>query len=161
MALIELSRGMVAVVDNADYGWLMRGPKWSCDSKGYAVRHVYDASGHRVMEKMHRLIAGAAPHQKVDHKDLDTLNNHHSNLRLATVALNGANRRKQRVYAGKPTQSKFKGVRFDPKRNRWRATVRINGKLKQVGRFPSEIEAAKAYDKAAAEAWSEFARPNF
>ena len=161
MALIELSRGMVAIVDDADYDWLMDGPKWSCDAKNYAVRHVYDSTGRRVMEKMHRLIAGAAPLQKVDHEDTDTLNNRRSNLRLATVKLNGANRKKQPKYAGKPTKSKFKGVWFDPKRNKWRTTIRVNNKLKQLGRFPSEIEAAQAYDKAAVEAWAEFARPNW
>lgn len=161
MALITLSRGAVAVVDDADYAWLTNGPKWSCDAKNYAVRHVYAVDGRRIMEKMHRLILGAHPNQKVDHKNTDTLDNRRANLRLATVQLNGANRKKQLHYAGKPTKSKFKGVWFDPKRNRWRASIRINGKLQQLGRFLSETKAAEVYDQAATEAWNNYARPNF
>jgi len=42
MAVIALSRGKVAIVDDIDYDWLMAGPKWTCDSKNYAVRHVYE-----------------------------------------------------------------------------------------------------------------------
>jgi len=160
MAVIALSRGKVAIVDDIDYDWLMAGPKWTCDSKNYAVRHVYE-NGRRVMEKMHRVILRAPPEQDVDHRDTDTLNNHRSNLRLATMELNGANRNKQRLHAGKPTKSVFKGVWFDAKRSKWRATIRVKGHLRQIGRFLSEIEAAKAYDQAAIAAWGKYARPNF
>lgn len=161
MALITLSRGKEAIVDDTDYEWLIAGPKWSCDAKNYAVRHIYDSTGRRIMEKMHRLIVGAAKGQKVDHEDTNTLNNRRNNLRLATVKLNGANRNKQSNYAGRPTKSKFKGVWYDKKRDKWRATITVNGKLTQIGRYPSEIEAAKAYDNAAEETWGPFARKNF
>lgn len=160
MAMIVLSRGKTAIVDDTDYDWLIAGPKWTCDSKDYAVRHVYE-NGRRVMEKMHRVILSAPPNQNVDHRNTDTLDNRRSNLRLATMQLNGANRKKQRLHAGKPTKSAFKGVWFDPKRSKWIASITVNGHRRQIGRFLSETEAAKAYDQAAVGAWGSYARPNF
>lgn len=41
--------------------------------------------------------------------------------------------------------SRFKGICFD--RNRWRASVKLNGKMVTIGRFSSEVEAAKSYDQ--------------
>jgi hypothetical protein len=161
MAIIELSRGKVAIVDDEDYERIIAGPKWSCDSKGYAVRHVYDADGHRHMEKMHRVVMRAAPSEHVDHRFHNTLDNRKSVLRKSNCKLNGANRLKQKTQAGTTPKSKFKGVWYDPKRNRWRATIKVNGKTLFIGRHPTEEEAARAYDKKALEYWGEYASLNF
>lgn len=40
------------------------------------------------------------------------------------------------------------GVGFDKSRNKFAAHIKINGKLKQLGRFDTEIEAYSAYKKA-------------
>jgi hypothetical protein len=52
--------------------------------------------------------------------------------------------------------SKYKGVSWDDSRKQWRASIPIF-----LGRFDSEIEAAKAYDKKAKELYGEFALLNF
>jgi hypothetical protein len=159
MQSIELSHGQVAIVDDRDYAWLMNGPKWSCDAKGYAVRHVRMADGTRKTEKMHRIIVGLKRGDPdVDHEDRDTLNNRRYNLRIGSKHQNGANRIKSRHYGGKPTRSKFKGVTVTD--GEWRANIRVNGKLKNLGNFESEEAAAAAYDAAAEREFGSFARLN-
>lgn len=49
------------------------------------------------------------------------------------------------------TKSGFKGVAA--KGSKWHARIRVNGKLRHIGSFESPVEAAKAYDAAALEAW--------
>lgn len=47
--------------------------------------------------------------------------------------------------------SKYRGVCRSTDSSSWRAVISINGKQKHLGSFSSEIEAAKAYNKAAIE----------
>lgn len=110
---------------------------------------------------MHRLIAGAGASEMVDHANGDGWDNRKNNLRIATSSQNGANIRLGRGQKHtKPKTSKFKGVSWDSGRQRWFASIHIEGKQKALGRFDSEIKAARAYDKAALAAWGEYARLN-
>jgi hypothetical protein len=92
----------------------------------------------------------------VDHIDHDGLNNRKSNLRIATAAENRRHCRK--VKGG---SSKYKGVYRHKGANKWSAKIGINGRCIFLGYFDNEIEAAKAYDKAAKEHHKEFAVFNF
>lgn len=59
----------------------------------------------------------------------------------AVVAIeNGTEIQVKRV----PTASKYKGVVWDKVRNRWRATIQINGKTKYIKIFKTEDEAHQA-----------------
>jgi len=51
----------------------------------------------------------------------------------------------------KNTSSVFKGVSFckDKKRKKWRAFIKVEGRLIQLGYFQNENDAALAYDDAA------------
>ena len=94
--------------------------------------------------RMHRLILGLTdPAIHVDHKNGDGLDNRKSNLRVATNQLNSENRR-ARVHS-----SIYKGVGLHKGSGKWQARITISGKLKHLGRFDNEIEAALAYDDAA------------
>lgn len=101
---------------------------------------------------MHTLITGFP---RVDHVNGDGLDNRWRNLREATGGQNRAN-------AGpNGGSSQFKGVWWEAAIKRWRAAIRIDGKLHHLGCFHDEVEAARAYDAAARDAWGAFAWLNF
>lgn len=115
--------------------------------------------------KMHRLIMNAPENEVVDHRDFNGLNNCRSNLRLCSGTQNSRNRR---PYG----KSKYLGVhlaisnaKFKNGTTRsysyWRARIKVAERFLSLGCFPSEIEAAKAYDKAASQYYGEFANLNF
>lgn len=45
------------------------------------------------------------------------------------------------------TSSKYHGIYLEKKRSQWQAQIRENGKMKFLGRYPTELGAAKEYDK--------------
>ena len=59
-----------------------------------------------------------------------------------------------------PCSSMYKGVWFDNRRYAWKAAIQHEGKRKHIGRFSSELEAAKAYNEAALRLHGKFARLN-
>lgn len=61
----------------------------------------------------------------------------------------------------KTLSSKYRGVSKCSKDGRWQARIRIGAVVKYLGRFKSEIEAAKRYDIAAHKLHGERAMPNF
>jgi len=100
---------------------------------------------------MHTLITGWSG---ADHADRNGLNNQRYNLRPATNSQNGANGRRYRGSA------EFKGV-YQHGSSKWYAAIRVDKRLRYLGTFADPVEAARAYDTAALEAWGAFARLNF
>ena len=74
----------------------------------------------------------------VNHIDFDKTNNHVSNLEIVT---NRENTNQKHLKSS----SKYIGVGWDKSRQKWVSRIRINGKLKQLGRFNTEIEAHITY----------------
>lgn len=91
-----------------------------------------------------RIVFGAWPSVGVDHRDGDSGNNHHENLRLSTPAENAQNRlaRVDNGAGGLP------GVSWHKLRNRWRASIGINRRQIHLGLFDTPEEAHEAYLKA-------------
>lgn len=155
--------GKVALVDDEDFEHLS---KWDWYARAitsrnrirYAVREEGPRE-HRKVIFMHNVILGV---KGVDHRNGDGLDNRRCNVRAATQSENSRNTRKMLYRKGKPTSSQYKGVCFDKQRKKWEAYIHPKNRRKRhLGRFESEVDAARAYDKAAKEHFGEFARPNF
>jgi len=159
MKTIPLSKGKVALVDDAVYEFLNR-VKWHLSSSGYAVATVH-CFGTCYEIQMHRVIIMAPPGIQVDHKDSDKLNCCGNNLRFTDRAGNSQNRRLQ-----KNNSTGYKGVYYYDYKGTctarpWKARITIKGKLTWLGAFETREEAARAYDKAAKKFFGEFAVLNF
>lgn len=159
--LIPLTQGQNAVVDAQDYEWLNQ---WNwiaqldkATGKFYALRRVWNCDRSACTAiLMAKLImgVGCSKETQVDHRDLDTLNNRRTNLRVATHSQNQCNRPRMRNNT-----SGFKGVRKYYRK--WHATAGHNGKTFYLGSFASREDAARAYDAFVKEKHGEFARTNF
>ena len=95
----------------------------------------------------HRLVwlymYGEFPNLYIDHIDGDKTNNARENLRLATQSENCQNLKKSRGKSG------FLGVTIDSQRkNRWKASIKLNGKQQHIGWYHTPEEAHQAYLKA-------------
>ncbi len=104
---------------------------------------------------MHNLILNPIEGFKVDHKNRNGLDNRKENLRLANTIQSAGNTGPR----SNSKDSKYKGVHKNK-----RGTVKIWIAClcrKNIGYYATEIEAAKAYDKAAYERYGEFAYLNF
>ena len=163
MKTIPLSQGKCALVDDADYDWLMQW-KWYAHKAPrtfYAVRNTQQNEGRRRMVYMHREIMGLIQGDvtQVDHKSRQGLDNQRSNLRQCTTVQNGANRKKQSTQS----LSKYKGVSKYPNSHHkkpWAAAIKYHGKHIYIGMYADEDEAARAYDEKAKELFGDFARLN-
>jgi hypothetical protein len=150
---ISLTKGRLALVDDADYDRLMQVGNWSCSSKGYAV-HYTKIGGQRKVLYMHRVILSAPPHLQVDHINRDKLDNRRENLRLATRSQNQANHPKRQ-----DSRMDYKGVSF--RLGRYDARIKYKDKRIALGRFDDPEEAAFVYDTASRLLYWEFAGLNF
>lgn len=153
MKEIPLTRGQVAIVDNADYTYLSQF-KWFAwkDRKNgmyYAMRSPSIL--------MHRVIMGLTdPKIQVDHKNGNGLDNQRENLRTATGRQNQYN---QGIHRN--NTSGFKGVYWQKSARKWRAFIKVRGKQVHLGLFDDPQKAAQAYDIAAIHHAGEYAKLNF
>lgn len=92
-----------------------------------------------------------------DHKDRNYLNNQKENLRACTQSQNLANRIK---LITTNSTSKYKGVYFSVRGDTWVARIQVKGKTRTIGRYLTEENAAKQYNRAAIEYFGEFALLN-
>ena len=150
-----VASGETAFVDDEDVH-KVSSYRWHLHSEGYAVATKGDHS-HRENIWMHVLVSGIT---KPDHRNGNKLDNRKSNLRAATDSFNMANQK----IRSTPKTSIFKGVCWDKRLSKWRALIKSKPtgmrSQKELGRFADEIEAAKAYNRAAIELFGEFARLN-
>jgi hypothetical protein len=157
MKEIQLTNGGVALVDDEDfdelnkYKWFSHKEKYTT----YAWRHIRKGSHQYGKIKMHRQILNSEDNQLVDHINGNGLDNRRSNIRLCTSQQNQMNKVKSENCS-----SGFKGVSYHSQNKKWRATINFNRKQISIGCYPSEKEAAIAYNNRAIELFGEFARPN-
>lgn len=156
---IPLTRGYSTVIDATDSD--LASLKWNTHqdiNTCYADR-TKQIAGKKSHILMHRVILSRMlgrdllPSERVDHIDLDGLNNRRGNLRLANGSQNQHNRGKQ-----SNNTTGFKGVFKNGKG--YMARIRVKGKKMYLGTYATPELAARAYDEAAAKYHGEFAKLN-
>jgi hypothetical protein len=151
---IELNGGRVAVISSEDfdrvsaYHWSLRPSRYTDYVARYEVR---EQVVHGI--QLHRFLLNPGLNLFVDHQDGNGLNNTRENLRTCTPGQNQAN---SAAKGGR----RYKGA-YPAKGKGFTAIIKKNYKAIYLGTFPTEIEAARAYDQKALEIHGEFARLNF
>lgn len=143
--------GLIVLVDGADF-ILLGKPKLAvyADNRG-GCQHVR-ICGQKESLYLHREIFGPIPDgYVVDHINGNVLDNRRCNLRLATIQQNARNN-----IAGFKGKSKYPGVSWYSKYNKWRAAISINGNKKHLGYYKDELTAARAAKEASLEIHGEF-----
>lgn len=155
MKLIELTQGKFAMVDDEDYELLIQ-YRWQYHkSSGYAV-HSFRVNPNKTdLISMQRFLLGSDIKSRIDHKDLNRLNNQRSNLRFCTLSQNQYNREKQ-----KNNTSGYKGVTYRKDNDRYQSYIGVNNNRIHLGYFKTPEEAALRYNVAAKEYHGEFANLN-
>lgn len=88
---------------------------------------------------LHKAVFGECPAgYVVDHINGNVLDNRLENLRLATLSQNARN-----AINGISGSSKYPGVSWHTKSNKWRVALSVGGKKQHIGYFKCELEAAK------------------
>lgn len=140
---ITLTQGKVAIVDDDDFDWLNQF-KWFAKKEcgiWYACRNGSRKIEPRPYYRMHRYILSAKDEDVIDHINGNGLDNRKCNIRIVTPRENSQNRHHSRT-------SKYPGVCWHYIANRWLAQIRIKDKMKFLGYFENELDAAKAYKNA-------------
>ena len=132
---------------------------WHQSNKGYVRRSIY-VDGVVKSQFMHRLIYekihGEIPEgYELDHINRNTLDNRRCNLRLATCSQNHMNTVKHRK-----SSSKYKGVCWCKKLQKWGAYISINKKKQFLGYFEKEEDAARRYNTASRKYYKRFKQLN-
>lgn len=139
---IQLTQGKVAIIDYMDRG-LVAGLTFHAvrvEKQWYAATTI-DGERHY----LHHIIVGKPKRGfVVDHRDRDGLNNRRANLHHVTKGMNTRN-----ADLRSDNKSGYKGVSPTTSRNKWRATIRINGERIHLGYYHDPAEAHAAYLKAA------------
>jgi hypothetical protein len=156
MKEIQLTRGLVALVDDWNYDWLNK-RKWHA----LKTKTTYYAASHRNKEGkydgkyyyMHREIMNTPSDKEVDHRDHNGLNCQEFNMRNCIHQQNICNKKASGA-------SKYLGVSFVHEKY-ITAKINMNKRLVHLGYFKTEEAAARAYDVVAKKLYGEFANLNF
>jgi hypothetical protein len=130
---------------------IIKSKKWSL-MKGKNTFYLVHSRRGEGTTRLHILLMGAPG---IDHIDGNGLNNRRSNLRLASQAQNGKNKR-----IGRANTSGFKGVYFNIRVQKYYVIIIANYKRIFGGIFLDSTEAAKRYNELAIKHHGDFAKLN-
>ena len=141
------------MVDNEDYEkqkiW-----NWKIHH-GYVFRHNPRNPVDRTLY-LHREIMGTPKGMCTDHKNGNRLDNRRKNLRICNYSQNNSNRGVNKNV----NTSGYKGVSWHIRYKKWKANIRVNGRMIFIGSFDNPKEAYKAYCSASVKYHGEFSRFN-
>lgn len=152
LAYVPLTQGYEAVIDIEDVG-LAEGWNWYAKVYPRVVYAARRCKGPQREVKLHRLICDTSGGLHVDHIDGNGLNNRRSNLRACTQAENNRN-----TGLRSNNKSGYKGVHLCKVTNKWRASIRLDGRVASLGLYEAPEAAYAAYCKHVATYHGEFAR---
>ena len=127
----------------------------SANSKGYQFVWLFGASHrlHRIIYCIYNVIDLVDCPNIVDHANGNTLDNSKNNLRKATPQQNARNSK-----LNKNNKSGHSGVYWCNNDNLWKATVRVDGKVKYLGGFKDKNLAISARVAGEVKYFGEFSR---
>lgn len=163
MKEIQLPCGLITIVDEEDYDYLLSYASWySCPShNGKRVQACLRGRKPKVTVYMHRVVAYRIFGQisrlhDVDHVNRDALDNRRSNIRLCSKSQNSYNTSKR----NQKCTSYYKGVSLCKRSGKWHAQITFEKNKIFIGSFKSETDAAVAYNKYAEKLFGQFAYLN-
>ena len=121
------------------------------DYQGYAILKYNNKN-----IRLHRYIMDYYDENYVDHINNNPLDNRKCNLRIVTPHQNAMNK-----SSSKNSISKYVGVHYSKKYNKWTASIKINGENINLGTFENEIDAAEARDIATNKYFGKYGNLNF
>lgn len=137
-----------ALVDSDDYS-RFAGHNWSLKPAKHGIGYAYRAERRGEHRRgapqriyLHREVMGIERgdrRRQVDHISHDTLDNRKGNLRTCTHAQNHQNKK-----GWDNATSSYRGVSWDRSRGVWKAQATLNYKNLLLGRYPIELDAARA-----------------
>jgi hypothetical protein len=159
MREIKLSNSyVVALVDDKNYD-LVSPYNWHLTTKRKdrksCARYVYTTIDGKLVKMHHLILPLTSSNLAIDHINGIGWDNQEHNLRLVSYSQNNMNSRKRTDCA-----SEHKGVCWDNIQEKWRSRIFVKGHSINLGRFPDEISAARAYNEAALRYFGEFAKLN-
>jgi len=159
MKTIPLTKGYSAIVDDEDFEKvsIVRWQSSIGQSGNNYPLHNFGKHKKPKFISLHRFLMNAKKGQIIDHINHNTLDNRKCNLRICTRSNNAMNMRKPKKSN---SLSKYKGLSWNVKLNKWTVRVMKDYKNYYFGLFISEKDAAIEYNKRAIELFGKFAKLN-
>lgn len=159
MKQLPLTHGKFVIVDDEDYPYLSKFKWHLSNSKGETVETLIQ--GRRADRTipchipMERFLVRDRPNHCILHKNKNRLDFRKENLFFSS---HGG--KKQRAKKQEGTSSIYKGVSFKKTNSNWSAQIGFNGKKIYIGQYPTQRQAAIAYNAKAKELFGDLAYQN-
>lgn len=129
-------KGQRITIDDEDVSRVSE-RKWTISPQGYATTTTPRVNGYRKTIGLHRFLLNDPECEAIDHINRNKLDNRKCNLRQVTHSENCRNKGKRRGCS-----SQHRGVSWNRRKGKWQVVIRDQGRLKWLGWFESEDEAA-------------------
>lgn len=149
---LSTRRGFLFQIDEGDLGKIKDYKISSCGRKNKKYFCI------RIGEKLillHRFLLDCPSGNVVDHINGDTSDNRRENLRVCSIKENIRN-----YTIPKNNTSGYKGVGYYKRLLKWRACIKVDGRLITIGYYRNLSDAVNAYNESAKKYFGEFAKLN-